>query len=94
MRNKWFVGGLLVPAVVFTYGTFASLRGSLGIFALVPAALAIGFFYAAYKVSKANSFSPQPQMRFDSGTSEAVKRWNTERDAKELAAKRAPTPKA
>ena len=89
MRNKWFVVGIAVPAVFFGWVTFACLRGGLGIFAIAPAGVAIGLLYGAYRVSKANSFGPQPPMRFDSGTSEAVRRWNVERDAKDAAAKAA-----
>lgn len=92
MRNKWFVGGILVPAIFFTWLTISSLRGSMGILSLLPAAIAIGLYVGAWKVSQAQSFSPQGQVRFDSGTSEAVKRWNKDRDARDAAAKHAAGP--
>jgi hypothetical protein len=92
MRNKWFVGGILVPAIFFTWLTIYSLRGSMGIFSVLPAAIAIGLYIAAWKISQAQSFSPQGQTRFDSGTSEAVKRWNRDRDARDAAAKKAAVP--
>src|SRR5438105_4279502 len=86
MRNKWFVGGILVPAVFFTWATVACLRGSAGIFAIVPAALAIGLFAGAWKVSRAQSFSPGPPKQWDTGTSEAVRRWNKDRDERDTIA--------
>ena|ERR1044072_2779993 len=90
MRNKWFVGGLLLPAVLFTWGAISCLRHDMGIFSIVPAALAIGFYYGAYKVGQANSFSPvPPAIRSDVGTNAALTRWNDERDAREKAAKTA-----
>ena len=89
MRNKWFVGGILVPAVFFTWVTIACLRGPSWVLGIVPAALAIGLFAAAYKVSQAQSFSPQGPQRWESGTSDAVKRWNDERDTKDAAKKEA-----
>jgi hypothetical protein len=89
MRNKWFVGGLLVPALFFTWATIACLRGSMGIFALAPAAISIGLYAAAWKVSQAASFAPQGPARFDSGTSDAVRRWNKDRDERDTAAKEA-----
>jgi hypothetical protein len=89
MRNKWFVGGLLVPALFFTWATVASLRGSAGIFALAPLAIAIGLYAAAWKVSQAASFTPAGPQRWDSGTSDAVKRWNKDRDERDAAASEA-----
>ena len=92
MRNKWFVGGILVPALFFTWLTISSLRGSMGILSLLPAAIAIGLYVGAWKVSQSQSFAPQGHTRFDSGTSEAVKRWNKDRDARDAAAKQAAGP--
>ena len=89
MRNKWFVGGLLLPAVLFTWGAISCLRHDMGVFSIVPAALAIGFYYGAYKVSQANSFGPVTTIRSDVGTNAAVTRWNDERDARDRAAKNA-----
>src|SRR3954471_13139907 len=87
MRNKWFVVGIAVPALFFTWLTISCLRKDMGIFSLVPAVVAIGLFAGAWKVSQAQSFSGSNYARFDSGTSEAVKRWNKDRDAKDAAAK-------
>ena len=66
-----------------------ALRSDTFVLAIVPAAIALGLYAAAYKVSQAESFSPAPPMRWDSGTSNAVKQWNTDRDARDAATKAA-----
>src|SRR4051812_28916936 len=86
MRNKWFAGGILVPALALTWGMIACLRGGMEMFAIVPAAIAIGLYVAAWKVSQSQSFSPQPVERGDVGTSKALKRWNDDRDERNAAA--------
>ena len=89
MRNKWFVGGILVPAVFFGWGTVMALRSDTWILAIVPLGIAIGLVGLAYKVSKADSFSPVRTVRWDSGTSDAVKRWNIHREEVDAAVKAA-----
>src|SRR2546430_6652715 len=94
MRNKWFVGGILLPALLLAWATIWALRHDMGFFSVIPAGLAIGLCYGAWKVSQAQSFGPVPPLRWDAGTNQAVRRWNNERDARNKAAKNTaqPTP--
>jgi hypothetical protein len=81
MRNKWFVVGILVPAVALTYATIACVMADTPLFGLVPAVLAAGLYVAAWKVGKAASFTTQRVVHADHevGTSQAVTRWNQDR---------------
>jgi hypothetical protein len=96
MQNKWFVGGMMLPALVcagIAVGCAAKQQWLLG---AVPAVIAAGLFRGAWWAWHADAFaSVERRQMGDVGTSVAVARWHQhcdERDA--AAAKAAAAPKS
>ena|SRR5687768_12830588 len=75
MQNKWYVIGLLVPAVLLAWWSVSLAMGDSGMMFLVPGALAAALGVAAYRVAKAASFSPASQARWDTGQTAGMSRW-------------------
>jgi hypothetical protein len=86
VKNKPYVLGLLVPAVLLIAWAAKSYLGEGGLLALIPAALGIALIVAAIKVAKADTFAPSKQQRWDTGPKEDVQRWQERRSAREEAA--------
>src|SRR5688500_5281884 len=75
MRNKLYVGAVLVPAVLLTWGAIHFALGDNTIFALILAGLALALGFAAVRIGKAESFAPTPKAPHNSALSANVKRW-------------------
>jgi len=86
VKNKWYVLGLSVPALLLIFWASKSALGDGGLMALIPAALGVALIVGAVKVARADSFAPSKQQRWDTGPNEDVQRWQAKRDAREDAA--------
>jgi hypothetical protein len=90
MQNKWFVGGMALPAVALAGVTFRCLTGDNWLLAIVPAVLAAGLFRGAWWAWHCEPFaSVDRQHTGDMGTSVAVARWNQHRAERDAAAAKA-----
>lgn len=76
MRNKWYVIGLLIPALLLVWAAISLLMGGNGMFWLVPAVLAVALGVAAFRVAQAASFTPSAPQRWDADQQSAgMSKW-------------------
>jgi hypothetical protein len=92
MQNKWYVGGMVIPAMAAAGVTIWCAATGNWVMALVPGAVALGLFRGAWWAGHSQSFTSVSRQHVDVGTSVAVARWNqhcADRDAAAKAAKTA-----
>jgi hypothetical protein len=71
--------GLAIPAVLCTWGAIHVARGPMAVMAILPGALALGLFGAAFWAARTASFSMPPKIYDDPIRPPAVLRWLKER---------------
>ena len=85
MQNKWFVGGMAVPALALTGLTIWAAVTQNWLLGAVPAAGAVLLFRGAWWAARCEPFgSPARRQVGDIGTSVGVARWQqhcADRDA-------------
>ena len=76
MRNKSYVIGLLVAALLLGWGAVHAAMSDSGlILAAIPAVLALALVVGAVKVARAESFAPKKGQRWDVDNTPEVQRW-------------------
>jgi hypothetical protein len=88
MQNKWYVGGMALPAVALAGITVWCMTTQNWLLAIVPALMATGLFRGAWWAWHSDAFaSVERRHETDVGTSVAVARWNQHRADREAAAR-------
>ncbi len=75
MRNKPYVAAAAVPGALLLWWAVTLWWNENGIMSLVVGTVAAAFFIAAYRISKANSFSPTKAGNWNSARSADVNTW-------------------
>jgi len=75
MRNKWYVLGISLPALLLAYWAINLALSDNGMIALVPGALAGALLFGAYRVARSPAFAPEPPSGWSAARSPAVTRW-------------------
>ena len=75
MRNKWYVIGIAVPALVLAYWAIRLALADNMVMALVPGGLAAALLFGAYRVAQAPSFTPAPKSQWGAARTPGVMRW-------------------
>ena len=75
MRNKHYVAAAAVPAVLLLWWALSLWWKDSAVMALIVGAVAVALGVAAYRISKAASFAPVKQSKWDSSRSAGVNDW-------------------
>ena len=81
MRNKWYVGGILIPVAALLWGAVTVMRNGGGIWVLAPLGLAAGLVVVAVRVARTASFAPAPPPeRLGQLGSPSLERWKKQHE--------------
>ena len=80
MRNKWYVLGLGLAALLCAALAVRALIGELQLMALIPGALAVGLAIMALRTAKADSFGPTEKPRWGKPRKPGVTQWLQHRE--------------
>ena len=80
MRNKWYVIGIAVPALLLAYWAISLALSDNMVMALIPGGLAGALLFGAYRVAQAPSFTPAAKEQWSEARTPGVMRWLKDHD--------------